>query len=161
MLPAWCLVDLGLPGSLLFCPGVFFELLLDLFLGIGVKGPRDHLAPFVAIQEPINDRVMESIPESLFENLSHLGSPNNLPFLSHSHKRSYKFSFLFQTQVCVSPAPASRSFHHPWSKSIVIRNQIMNGSLSHSHMDRYFFGRCWINGSVQYNQPFLCNPRGP
>lgn len=161
MLPAWCLVDLGLPGSLLFCPGVFFELVLDLFLGIGVKGPRDHLAPFVAIQEPINYRVMESIPESLFKNLSHLGSPNNLPFLSHSHKRSYKFSFLFQSQVCVSSAPASGSFHYPWPKPIVIRNQIMNRSLSHPHMDRYFLGWCRINRSVQYDQPFLRDPRGP
>lgn len=60
-----CLPGRDPPGSLLPCPGVFFELLLDLFLGIGVKRPRNHFAPSVAIKEPINDRMMEYTPDPL------------------------------------------------------------------------------------------------
>ena len=140
MLPVWCLPDPGLPVSLLLSPGVFFELLLDLFLGIGVKRPRDYLAPSVAIEESINDRVMECVPDPLFKDFSNLSSSNDLPFLSHIHKGRYEFSLLFPSKVCVSSATSANSFHYLRSKSIVVGDQIVNGSFSHSRMERYFLG---------------------
>ncbi len=159
MLSVWCQLDLGLQGFLLFSPGVFFELLLDLFLGIGVKRPRYNLAPSVPIQESINDRVMEWIPDPLFKKLSNLSSADDLPFLSHINKRRYEFSFLLRRQMCVSSAPASRSLHYLRSKPIVIGDQIVNGPFSHPHMASYLSGLCRINGSMQNHQPFLCDPR--
>ena len=54
-LQAFCPQDHDLLGSALSSPGVFFKILLGLFPGLYMKRPRNHLTPFVAVQEPIDD----------------------------------------------------------------------------------------------------------
>src|SRR5208283_2773969 len=118
-----------------------------------------YFAPSVSIQEPINDGVMECTSEPLFQYFSNLRSYDNLTFLSHSNKRRYEFGLFFPGHVRVSSPPTSYSFNHVRPKAVVIRDQIMNGAFSHSHMEGYFLGCYRIDGCMQNDQPLLAGPR--
>jgi hypothetical protein len=98
--------------------------------------------------------MMKGLPQMFFKSPSNLGSYHDLSLTGGLKKWLEELSFLIARQMRPAPPTPSRTLDDIRAISVIVGNEIMNGSRGQTNVQRDLPGRTWIHCRIENYQPF-------
>src|SRR5215472_9096579 len=112
-----------------------------------MPGTGHHLAPAVAMQQPVNGTVIDCVPDALF-NARQISPLSRSPHAQLARKTGQEFLLFFQREILSSSATFARRFNSCETKPVVTRDDCMNRCFGHSTVPRKHICGPWLDQRI-------------